>query len=52
MTVKVVPTPSRPKLQKLCEQGTFETVGGSPTAFGWLVYEDSFWEWAKEMAGR
>ena len=47
----LIPAPSRPKLQKLCEEGIFETVGGSPTDFGWLVYEDSFWKWAKEMAG-
>jgi len=47
----VVPPPSRPSLQKLCEEGTFETVGGGPTVFGWLVYEDSFWKWASEMAG-
>jgi hypothetical protein len=45
----IVPPPSRPTLVKLCENGTFETVGGRPTSFGWLVYEDSFWNWVRKL---
>ncbi len=41
----IVPPPSRPKLIALCSSGVFETVGGQPTSFGWLVYEDSFLKW-------
>lgn len=45
----IVPAPCRSTLVKLCENGTFETVGDRPTSFGWLVYEDSFWKWVGEM---
>jgi hypothetical protein len=45
----IVPPPSRPTLVKLCENGTFETVGSRATSLGWLVYEDSFWKWVREM---
>ena len=41
----IVPPPSRQTLANMCEDGTLETAG-RPTAFGWLVYEDSFWAWA------
>lgn len=48
----ITPVPSRPSLISLCENGTFETVGGGPTRFGWLVYEDSFLEWVESMSKR
>ena len=44
----VVPVLSRQTLQNMCEDGTFETAGNKPTRLGWLVYEDSFWKWAKD----
>ena len=44
----VVPCLSRQTLQNMCEDGTFETAGDKPTRLGWLVYEDSFWKWAKD----
>lgn len=45
----IVPPLSRPTLVKLCQDGTLETSGGAPTKVGWLVYEDSFWEWVKSL---
>lgn len=45
----IIPPPSRQTLIKLCEDGTFETVGGGPTAIGWLVFEDSFMKWARSL---
>lgn len=45
----IVPAPSRPKLISLCLTGTFETVGGEATTFGWLVYEDSFLRWVEGL---
>ena len=45
----IVPPLSRATLLRMCEEGTFETVGNSPTRFGWLVYEDSFWRWVREL---
>lgn len=45
----VVPPPSRTTLIEMCEDGTFETAGNSPTRIGWLVYEDSFWRWAADL---
>ena len=47
----IIPVPSKPTLIALCENGTFETVGGQATRFGWLVYEDSFLKWVKSLAG-
>ena len=47
----IVPPPNRRTLLRMCETGIFETVGGEPTKMGWLVYEDSFWEWAKGLEG-
>ena len=47
----VVPCLSRQTLQNMCEDGTFETAGDKPTRLGWLVYEDSFWKWAKDPGG-
>ncbi|HEV7700319.1 MAG TPA: hypothetical protein VGO43_08840 [Pyrinomonadaceae bacterium] len=42
-----VPCPSRQKLIRMCEDGTFDTPE-DPTSRRsfWLVYEDSFWRWA------
>src|SRR5688572_10795351 len=45
----IVPPLSRPTLQKMCEDGTFETAGDGPTSLGWLVYEDSFWKWVRSL---
>ena len=45
----IVPPLSRRTLTKMCEEGAFETAGGKPTSFGWLVYEDSFWNWARKL---
>lgn len=47
----IVPPLSRQTLIKMCEEGMFETVGNGPTILGWLVYEDSFWKWAKSLDG-
>ncbi|MBA2380236.1 MAG: hypothetical protein H0V76_11750 [Blastocatellia bacterium] len=45
----IVPPPSRQTLVKMCEEGIFETVGSGPTALGWLVFEDSFLKWVREL---
>lgn len=45
----ITPCPARQTLIGFCEDGTFDTVGTSPTSFGWLVYEDSFWRWARSF---
>ncbi|MEO7673869.1 MAG: hypothetical protein ABIU09_07310 [Pyrinomonadaceae bacterium] len=45
----IVPPPSRQTLIRLCEDGTFETVGDRPTVIGWLVFEDSFMRWAQSL---
>lgn len=45
----IVPPLSRQTLIKMCEEGILETVGTTPTILGWLVYEDSFWKWAKGL---
>ena len=45
----IVPPLSRQTLIKLCEDGTFETVGSRPTGVGWLVFEDSFQRWAMSL---
>lgn len=47
----IVPPLSRATLVAFCEDGTFETAGSGPTKLGWLVYEDSFWNWAKSLDG-
>lgn len=47
----IVPPPSRQTLVRMCEDGTFETAGTGPTSIGWLVFEDSFLKWAREMDG-
>jgi hypothetical protein len=35
----------------MCEEGTFETAGQTPTNLGWLVYEDSFLKWIESLDG-
>ena len=45
----IVPPLSRPTLCRMCEDGTFETVGSAPTRLGWLVYEDSFLKWVRSL---
>lgn len=45
----IVPCPARGTLIGMCEDGTFETVGNEPTPLGWLVYEDSFLNWAQAL---
>ncbi len=47
----LVPPLARNTLIKMCEEGIFETVGNVPTRHGWLVFEDSFWKWAKALDG-
>lgn len=47
----IVPTPNRRTLRHLCEDGTFETAQNPPGKMGWLVYEDSFWRWARSLDG-
>ena len=45
----IIPPPSRQTLVRMCEAGTFETVGARPTSAGWLVFEDSFLKWLKSL---
>ncbi len=45
----ITPPLSRQTLIKMCEDGTFETSGAKATMFGWLVFEDSFLRWVKEL---
>lgn len=47
----IVPPLSRATLVNMCEDGTFETAGTRPTTIGWLVFEDSFWKWARNLDG-
>lgn len=47
----IVPTPTRRTLSNMCEDGRFETASGNPGKMGWLVYEDSFWKWVRELDG-
>lgn len=47
----IIPAPTRHTLIKMCEDGTFETLGNRPTNVGWLVFEDSFLRWAERMNG-
>lgn len=42
----IVPAPSRPKLIGLIEEGRLK---GKRTEYGWLVFEDSFLQWIREM---
>lgn len=43
----LLPPPSRPTLIGFCEDGTFK--GAYKSRIGWLVFEDTFWEWAREL---
>lgn len=43
----LVPAPSRPTLIAFCEDDTFK--GAFKSKIGWLVFEDSFWEWARGL---
>ena len=45
----IVPPPSRSTLRRMCEEGMFRTNSNAPTSLGWLVYEDSFWEWVEKI---
>lgn len=45
----IVPPPTRRALAAMCEDGTFETVGSTPTKMGWLVFEDSFLKWVENL---
>lgn len=45
----IVPPLSRRTLTNMCEQGVLETAGSGPSKFGWLVFEDSFWNWVKSL---
>jgi hypothetical protein len=45
----MTPVPSRQTLIRMCESGIFETVRESPGRSGWLVYEDSFIRWVKDL---
>jgi hypothetical protein len=45
----IIPPLSRKTLQKMCEDGTFETAGSGPGHVGWLVYEDSFMKWIEDL---
>lgn len=47
----IIPPLDRRTLRAMCEDGTFETAGNGPSKFGWLVYEDSFWQWVKSLDG-
>jgi len=48
----IVPPLARRTLTQMCEEGVFKTAGNKPTSLGWLVYEDSFWEWVRELDKR
>jgi hypothetical protein len=45
----IIPAPSRRTLQRMCEEGTFESVGQKATKLGWLVDEDSFLQWIENL---
>lgn len=45
----IVPALSRRALIALCEDGTLETAGNAPTKVGWLVFEDSFLRWVRNL---
>jgi hypothetical protein len=44
----LVPPPSRPNLIALIEEGRVE---GKLTEYGWIMFEDSFLAWVKELQG-
>lgn len=45
--------PSRQTLCRWCQEGILETTtnGVEPPGIGFLVFQDSFWRWAKKMQG-
>ena len=45
----IIPTPSRRKLIELCEDGTFEHVPRKVAREAYLVYEDTFLRWVREL---
>ena len=45
----IMPPLSRATLIRMCEDNTFEAVGGAATKLGWLVYEDSFLKWLDDL---
>jgi hypothetical protein len=45
------PPLSRKTLQRMCEDGTFESPSIAPGQLGWLVYEDSFLRWIEQIGG-
>jgi hypothetical protein len=47
----IVPPPSRRMLIALCEDGTFEVGKRRTSREPYLVYEDSFLKWVKELEG-
>ena len=47
----IIPTPSRRTLTNMCEDGRLETASDQAGPMGWLVYEDSFWQWVKSLDG-
>lgn len=44
----VIPPLSRRALREMCESGTLETAPRRGTR-DWLVYEDSFLDWVKQL---
>jgi hypothetical protein len=44
----LVPPPSRPNLIALIEEGRIE---GKLTEYGWIMFEDSFIAWIKDLQG-
>jgi hypothetical protein len=47
----IVPPLSRRTLLALCEDGTLETAPGRRANQTYLIYEDSFLKWVREMDG-
>ncbi len=45
----IVPVPSRRTLISLCEDGTLEAAPRASSHNSWLVYEDSFLAWVKNL---
>jgi hypothetical protein len=48
-TRAVVPVPTRPTLIKLIEDGTLQGLMPSHSQFGYVVYEDSFKAWVRNL---
>lgn len=45
----IVPPLSRRRLTEMCEDGTFETPRKLRPRDPWMVYEDSFLKWVREL---